>query len=109
VLYYTLYRYKVSKEVVMKKDSIEKKTVSRLKKIEGQIKGIQKMIKERRYCIDVVMQIEAAESALHKVSEIILKNHLETCVLKAFRSKDMDERRQKVNELMDVYKNLRSR
>lgn len=90
-------------------DKVKKQTIARLRKIEGQVKGIQKMIEERRYCIDVVMQIEAAESALHKVSEIILENHLETCVLKAFRSKDMDERRQKVNELMDVYKNLRSR
>ncbi|OQX53809.1 MAG: hypothetical protein B5M53_06495 [Candidatus Cloacimonas sp. 4484_209] len=83
-------------------------SITRLRKIEGQIKGIQNMIKERRYCIDVVMQIEAAESALHKVSEIILKNHLETCVLEAFRSRDKAIRQQKVDELMKVYKKLRS-
>lgn len=90
-------------------DKIEKQTITRLKKIEGQVKGIQKMIEEHRYCIDVVMQIGAAESALHKVSEIILKNHLETCVLKAFRSKDIEERKQKINELIEVYRKLRSR
>ncbi|GAJ10689.1 unnamed protein product [marine sediment metagenome] len=67
------------------------------------------MIEKRRYCIDVVMQIEAAESALHGVAEIILKNHLETCVLKAFRSKDLDERMQKVNELIDLYRKVHSR
>lgn len=90
-------------------EETEKKTIARLKKIEGQVKGIQNMIKQRRYCIDVVMQIEAAESALHKVSEIILKNHLETCVLKAFRAKEKEERQLKVNELMEVYKRLRTR
>jgi len=87
----------------------KKKTLARLRKIEGQLRGIQKMITEKRYCIDVVMQIEAAESALHKVSEIILKNHLETCVLEAFRSKNKKESQQKVNELMEVYKRLRTR
>jgi len=89
-------------------EEVEKMSITRLRKIEGQIKGIQNMIKERRYCIDVVMQIEAAESALHKVSEIILKNHLETCVLEAFRSRDKAIRQQKVDELMKVYKKLRS-
>ncbi len=90
-------------------DKVKKQTIARLRKIEGQVKGIQKMIEERRYCIDVVMQIEAAESALHGVAEIILKNHLETCVLKAFRSKDLDERMQKVNELIDLYRKVHSR
>ncbi len=88
---------------------IEDTTIARLKKIEGQIKGIQKMIIDRRYCIDVVMQITAAESALHGVAEIVLKNHLETCVLSAFRSPNKAERAQKVKELIDVYGKLRSR
>jgi len=89
-------------------EQTKEKTLTRLKKVEGQLRGIQKMITEKRYCIDVVMQIEAAESALHKVSEIILKNHLETCVIKAFRSPDKAEREQKVNELIKVYKKLRT-
>lgn len=88
---------------------VETETITRLKKIEGQVKGIQKMIEERRYCIDVVLQIGAAESALHKVAEIVLRNHLETCVLKAFRSPDAEERQQKINELISVYSKLRSR
>jgi DNA-binding FrmR family transcriptional regulator len=86
---------------------VETVTISRLKKIEGQVKGIQKMIEERRYCIDVVMQIGAAESALHTVAEIILKNHLQTCVRDAFLSKNEREREKKISELMEVYKNLR--
>lgn len=92
---------------------IEKKTkeetLARLKKVEGQVRGIQKMIEERRYCIDIVMQLTAAEAALHGVAHIILKNHLETCVLSAFRSEDEKDRQAKVDELMRVYSNLRSR
>lgn len=86
---------------------IEHKTIARLKKIEGQIKGIGKMIKDRRYCIDVITQISAAESALHTVADIILRNHLETCVKEAFASRNTQEREQKISELMKVYKNLR--
>ena len=86
---------------------VETETIARLKKIEGQVKGIQKMIEERRYCIDVVMQIGAAESALHKVAEIVLKNHLETCVRDSFPSQNDQEREKKISELMEVYKNLR--
>lgn len=89
--------------------TIKTKTLARLKKVEGQVRGIQRMIEERRYCIDVVMQLAAAEAALHGVSEIILKNHLETCVLSAFRSDDEEDRQAKVDELMRVYSNLRSR
>ena len=84
----------------------ETETLARLKKVEGQVRGIQKMIQNRRYCIDVVMQLAAAESALHRVSEIVLKNHLETCVLSAFRSNDEEDRRTKVDELMRVYSQL---
>lgn len=87
----------------------KKETLARLKKVEGQVRGIQKMIEERRYCIDVVMQLTAAEAALHRISEVILKNHLETCVLSAFRSNDEQDRQAKVDELMRVYSNLRSR
>jgi DNA-binding FrmR family transcriptional regulator len=84
-------------------------TIARLKKIEGQVRGIQKMITEGRYCVDVVTQITAAESALHGVAEIVLKNHLQTCVLAAFRSEDEGDCQEKVDELMKVYGQLRSR
>lgn len=87
----------------------EKDVIARLKKIEGQIRGVQRMIDEGRYCVDVVMQITAAEAALHGAAEIILKNHLQTCVLAAFRSDDTKECQEKVDELMKVYGKLRSR
>ncbi|MDO9574912.1 MAG: metal-sensitive transcriptional regulator [bacterium] len=88
-------------------EKVEKECIARLNKVEGQMKGIEKMIKEKRYCVDVVMQIAAAEAALHKVSEIILRNHLETCVTAAFRSSDEEERKRKVDELMAIYTKIR--
>ena len=88
-------------------ERVEKECVTRISKIKGQVRGIEKMIKEGRYCVDVVMQISAVESALHKVSEIILKNHLETCVIEAFRSPDKEERERKIDEFMEIYTKIR--
>ena len=90
-------------------DNNRESILLRLRKIEGQIRGIQRMIEEGRYCIDVVMQLTAAESALHGVSEIILKNHLQTCVLAAFRSDNETDCQEKVDELMRVYGKLMTR
>jgi DNA-binding FrmR family transcriptional regulator len=81
-------------------------TIARLKKVEGQIRGIQKMLQDGRYCIDIVMQLRAAEAALHRAAEVILRRHLETCVTSAFRSGDEKDRRQKVEELMKVYSKM---
>jgi len=86
---------------------IEKQCIQRLNRIEGQIRGIADMVKQRRYCIDIIMQIAAAESALHKLSEIIMRNHLETCVLSAFSSGDKADKKEKVEELMQVYAKFR--
>jgi DNA-binding FrmR family transcriptional regulator len=73
------------------------------------VAGIQKMISERRYCMDIVNQISAVEAALHKVSALVLRNHMETCVLSAFRSTNKADVRLKIDELMRVYNNLRMR
>lgn len=88
-------------------ERVEKECVTRISKIKGQVNGIEKMIKERKYCVDVVMQISAAEAALHKVSEIILRNHIETCVTNVFRADDEGERKRKIDELMEIYTKIR--
>ncbi len=90
-------------------EKLEKEAIGRLKRIEGQVAGIQKMIGERRYCMDIVNQISAVEAALHKVSAMVLRNHMETCVLSAFRSTDKSEVKVKIDELMRVYNSLRLR
>ena len=90
-------------------DKTEGNALKRLRRIEGQVVGVQKMIKERRYCMDIVNQISAVEAALHKVSTLVLRNHIETCVLSAFRSRNTDDVTRKVDELMRVYDNVRLR
>jgi DNA-binding FrmR family transcriptional regulator len=69
-------------------ERLERDALKRLKRIEGQVAGIQKMVEGHRYCMDIVNQIAAVEAALHKVSALVLRNHMETCVLSAFRSTD---------------------
>jgi DNA-binding FrmR family transcriptional regulator len=90
-------------------DTLEKDALGRLKRIEGQVAGIRRMIGDRRYCMDIVNQISAVEAALHKVSALVLRNHMQTCVLSAFRSTDNSDVTSKIDELMRVYNNLRMR
>ena len=80
------------------KSSVKK----RLGRIEGQVRGLSKMVDEDRYCIDVVTQISAVRAALRRVEEEILKDHVSHCVEHAIASGDKDEQRQKIAELMAV-------
>ena len=74
----------------------------RLGRIEGQVRGLSKIIDEDRYCIDVVTQISAVRAALRRVEEEILKDHVSHCVEHAIASGDKAEQRQKIAELMAV-------
>ena len=75
----------------------------RLARIEGQARGLAQMVEADRYCLDVVAQVRAARSALAKVEQIILADHLGSCVEQAIVSGDPDEQRRKVAELIDVF------
>jgi CsoR family transcriptional regulator, copper-sensing transcriptional repressor len=77
-------------------------TIKRLNKIEGQVRGIRKMIDDERYCIDVLQQMQAIKSALSKVEDAILKDHASTCVASAISSGDSAEQTRKFNELVDL-------
>ena len=77
-------------------------TIRRLNKIEGQVRGVKKMIEEDRYCIDILQQMQAVKSALSRVEDAILKNHSNTCVAEAIASGDTQEQREKFNELVDL-------
>jgi DNA-binding FrmR family transcriptional regulator len=74
----------------------------RLNRIEGQVKGIGRMVDENRYCIDIVTQIAAVRAALGKAEEEILRDHVAHCVEHAIESGDKEEQRQKVAEIMEV-------
>jgi DNA-binding FrmR family transcriptional regulator len=64
-------------------ETVKKDSLSRLKKIEGQVRGIMKMVEEEQYCIDIINQITAAEKALSGVARIVMKRHVESCVSSA--------------------------
>ena len=76
--------------------------LKRLSRIEGQVRGVARMLEEDRYCIDIVTQIAAVQAALRKVEEDVLRNHIAHCVEHAIKSGDADEQRKKVAELMAV-------
>jgi DNA-binding FrmR family transcriptional regulator len=75
----------------------------RLKTVEGHIRGVQRMIEEDVYCIDVLRQIQAVQSALNKVSTIILQEHLNSCLITAVRGEDPGERERVLKEIVDVF------
>lgn len=77
--------------------------LKRLKRIEGQVRGLVRMVDEDRYCIDVVTQISAVRAALRRAEEEVLKDHLGHCVEHAIMSGDKTDQRQKIAELMDVF------
>ena len=79
-------------------------TLHRLRRIAGQVQGIQRMIDERKYCIDILTQIQAARSALRAVELQILKKHVDHCVRDAFASGSPAEADQKMDELLRVLK-----
>ena len=85
------------------KDESRVKVLARLKKVAGQVAGIQRMVEEDRYCVDVLHQISAVEGALDKVGRLMLASHVETCVEGAIASGKPAERKQKLDELMDVF------
>src|SRR5260370_40287813 len=76
--------------------------LKRLSRIEGQVRGVARMLEEDRYCIDVVTQISAVRAALARVEDEILKDHVGHCVEHAIAIGDKDEQRRKVAELVDV-------
>lgn len=81
----------------------KKKILNRLKSIEGHVRGVQRMVEEDKYCIDILKQTLAVQRALDKVNALILENHLETCVTTAIQGDDPSERERVITELLDVF------
>ena len=79
--------------------------LKRLRRIEGQARGLQRMVEEEQYCIDILTQVSAMTKALHAVSLGLLEEHLGHCVVQAARSSD-DEAEQKITEAMDAIARL---
>ncbi len=76
--------------------------LKRLSRIEGQVRGLARMVEENRYCIDIVTQIAAVRAALRRVEEDVLRDHISHCVAHAMASGNKADQAQKIDELMDV-------
>jgi CsoR family transcriptional regulator, copper-sensing transcriptional repressor len=77
-------------------------TLKRLNRIEGQVRGLARMVEDERYCIDIVTQISAVRAALRRVEEEVLRDHVAHCVEHAIASGNKLDQRKKIAELMDV-------
>lgn len=81
----------------------QKMLLNRLKSIEGHIRGVQRMVEDEAYCIDVIRQVQAVQRALDKVNTLVLEHHLQTCVTTAIQSEDAEERERVIRELTQVF------
>jgi DNA-binding FrmR family transcriptional regulator len=83
-------------------DETKKSVVTRLRRIEGQVGGLIRMVEEDRYCVDVLTQINAVRAALHKVEKQVLEDHVSHCVAHAFSHGDKGEQQLKIEELVET-------
>ncbi len=83
----------------------KKEVLNRMNYISGHLEGVKNMVKEDRYCVDIIHQNEGIISAIKKVNQMILENHLDTCVTEAIKGKSERERKKKIKELLVIYKN----
>ncbi len=83
-------------------DDTKTACLKRLTRIEGQVRGLLRMVEEDRYCIDTITQISAVRAALRRVEEEILRDHVGHCVKHAMQSGDAGEQQAKIDELMEV-------
>lgn len=84
-----------------------KSAINRLKRVEGQVRGIIRMIEDDRYCIDVLTQMQAVKAALARAESEILKNHAKTCIHDSVVEGDADDIEAKVGELVDLFDKLK--
>jgi len=93
----------------MKEFPSHAKKLVALRRIEGQVRGIQKMIEERKYCVDIITQISAVRGALARVEDTVLENHLEHCVTDAIKGSSSAERDTKIKEVIKIIQSHRKK
>ena len=84
-------------------DETKGKAQGRLRRIEGQVQGLQRMLAADADCVDILLQVSAVQGALEQVQKLLLGRHIESCVADALRSGSRTERQRKVDELLDVF------
>ena len=88
------------------RDAIKTSLQKRLNRIEGQVRGLSRMVEEERYCIDIVTQLAAVRAALSRVEDELLQDHVAHCVERAIASGDKVNQRRKITELMEVFSRM---
>ena len=91
----------------MDKPTTHQEQLQFLKKIEGQVRGLQKMIEDKRYCIDIITKLHSVIGALYRVEGEIFKKHLDGCVAQALKGKSEIEKQKKINELIELMSKFR--
>ena len=84
-------------------DETRGKALGRLRRIEGQVQGIQRMVEEDKYCVDILLQLTAVQGAVEQVQRLLLGRHIESCVADAVRSGSPRDRQKKVDDLLEVF------
>jgi DNA-binding FrmR family transcriptional regulator len=87
------------------KKAFKKQILNRMNYISGHFGGVKRMVDNEKYCVDVIKQNQAVIAAIKKVNELVLENHLDTCVTEAIKSKNEKERKKKMKELLEIFKN----
>ncbi len=90
----------------MLKHPDHKENIVSLKRIEGQVRGVQKMVEDRKYCVDILTQIQSIKGAISRVERDILQRHIENCVVNAIKGKSQKERQTKLDEIMKLLKKI---
>ena len=85
-------------------DQTKAGVIRRLQSAEGHVRGIQRMVEEDKYCIEVIKQVEAVQAAMGKINEIILDQHLRTCVTTAIRGDEPERREAVISEILEVFR-----
>ena len=81
---------------------VKPKVLNRLSRIEGQVRGLARMVEEDRYCIDILTQLQAVRAALSRVESEVLKDHMDHCVMGAIAGDDLADRKAKASELIEL-------
>ena len=90
-------------------DETKTKARGRLRRIEGQVQGLQRMLDNDAHCVDILLQVAAVQGALEQVEKLLLGRHIESCVSDALRSGSKNDRQRKIDELLDVVTRFRGK
>jgi CsoR family transcriptional regulator, copper-sensing transcriptional repressor len=95
--------YKETNRAMPREAAARQNLLLRLRRVEGQVRGVQKMVEDDRYCPDVLMQMSAIHESLRAVERILMKDHLQHCATEALRSGDDNQAQRTYNELTELF------